>query len=188
MVSGTLRFVVRQRHNQGDSGYASSSDDLEENSPLSLNDPEPKLDRSRPWIHFMENFLWLASAAFILYYGDRRSNFIYLVCHDERIKRTALNLGLACLVLIVGIMSYMAVLMREKGRADERLDLLPPFALPTMAVLGLLSFLLFSVALWPIWSFLTLPLLLTLYVALTVVSPYTPFANLRSHAEMMRAD
>ncbi|PQQ20267.1 uncharacterized protein Pyn_15913 [Prunus yedoensis var. nudiflora] len=42
----------------------------------------------RVWsrIEIVENVLWLASAAFIVYYGDRKSNLIYLFWHDDRIR------------------------------------------------------------------------------------------------------
>lgn len=79
---------MRQRHSPG---YASSGDevDLEDDAcsrqrPFA---PPPPAPARRTWIEMLENFLWLASAAFILYFGDRDSNLIYLLCHDNRIRR-----------------------------------------------------------------------------------------------------
>jgi hypothetical protein len=75
---------MRQRHSQG---YASSGDDLEDDACSRSHPTSPASMRKRTWIEILENFLWLASAAFIIYYGDRHSNLIYLVWHDERIRR-----------------------------------------------------------------------------------------------------
>lgn len=72
---------MRQRHSQG---YASSGDDLEDDA---CSRPSPSSPRSRTWIEILENMLWLASAAFIVYYGDRHHNLIYLLWHDDRIRR-----------------------------------------------------------------------------------------------------
>lgn len=75
---------MRQRHSQG---YASSGDDLEDDACSRLRpsmEPSPRI-----WsrVEIVENILWLVSAAFIVYFGDRNSNLIYLLCHDDRIRR-----------------------------------------------------------------------------------------------------
>ncbi|OIW18572.1 hypothetical protein TanjilG_13324 [Lupinus angustifolius] len=81
--------LIRQRHSPG--GYGSSGDevDLEDDAcsrprPFPPSTPAPP---RRTWIELLGNFLWLASAAFILYFGDHHSNFIYILCHDNRIIR-----------------------------------------------------------------------------------------------------
>lgn len=76
---------MRQRHSQG---YASSGDDLEDDACSRLiPSAPPSLPKTRTWVEVVENFFWIASAIFIIYYGDRHSNFIYLLWHDDRIKR-----------------------------------------------------------------------------------------------------
>lgn len=74
---------MRQRHSQG---YASSGDDLEDDACSRQRSFLPPSPPRRTWVEMLENFLWLASAAFILYYGDQHSNFIYLLCYDGRIR------------------------------------------------------------------------------------------------------
>lgn len=76
---------MRQRHSQG--GYASSGDDLEDDACSRGQPFSPPIPRARTWVEILENALWIASAMFIIYYGDRHSNFIYLLWHDERIRR-----------------------------------------------------------------------------------------------------
>lgn len=76
---------MRQRHSQG---YSSSGDELEDDACSRPRPSSPPcLLRGRTWIEILENFLWLASAAFIIYFGDRHSNLIYLLLHDDRIRR-----------------------------------------------------------------------------------------------------
>ena len=75
---------MRQRHSQG---YSSSGDELEDDACSRQHYSLPPSPTSRTWIEILDNFLWLASAAFIIYFGDRRSNFIYLLFHDKRIRR-----------------------------------------------------------------------------------------------------
>lgn len=75
---------MRQRHSQG---YASSGDDLEDDACSRPMSQPLSLPRTRTWVEILENFLWIASAVFIVYYGDRNSNLIYLLLHDDRIRR-----------------------------------------------------------------------------------------------------
>lgn len=75
---------MRQRHSQG---YASSGDDIEDDACSRFQTMSFHTPKSRTWIEVVENVLWLASAAFIVYYGDKHSNMIYLLWHDGRIRR-----------------------------------------------------------------------------------------------------
>lgn len=75
---------MRQRHSPG---YASSGDDLEDDACSRPNPFSPPTSRPRTWVEILENVLWIASALFIIYYGDRHSNFIYILWHDDRIRR-----------------------------------------------------------------------------------------------------
>lgn len=82
----TAGGYMRQRHSQG---YTSSGDDLEDDACSRPSTPlAPPFPKSRTWVEIVENLLWLASAVFIVYYGDRHSNFVYLLVHDDRIKRS----------------------------------------------------------------------------------------------------
>lgn len=85
MSSGSpVAGFMRQRHSQG---YASSGDDLEDDACSRLRPSAPPIPRTRGWIEIVENVLWIASAAFIVYFGDWESNLISLLWHDDRIRR-----------------------------------------------------------------------------------------------------
>ncbi|XP_021614958.1 uncharacterized protein LOC110616779 isoform X1 [Manihot esculenta] len=147
---------MRQRHSQG---YASGGDDLEDDAcsrPQPFTPPSPRV---RSWVEIVENVLWIASAIFIVYFGDRHSNLICLLWHDERIRRLPLYLGMIGAGLNVVIFLYTSMFAWSVRRFDEKWELSSISALPFVTLLGLVSFCLFAFALWPIWSFLTLPLL-----------------------------
>ncbi|CAI9100177.1 OLC1v1037119C2 [Oldenlandia corymbosa var. corymbosa] len=146
---------MRQRHSQG---YASSSDDLEDDACSRAVFSTSTSPKPRTWVEVVENFLWIASAVFIIYYGDRHSNFIFLLWHDERIRRIPLYMGMLGVGLNILFFLYMSMLAWGVRKNNENWEISSIAALPVLTVLGLTSFCLFTFALWPIWSFLTLPL------------------------------
>ncbi|CAM8888886.1 unnamed protein product [Rhodiola kirilowii] len=186
MSSGTpvAGGLMRQRHSQG---YASSGDDLEDDAcsrhAATFFAPAQK---QRTWVEVLENILWIASAAFIFYYGDRHSNFIYILWHDDRIRRLPLYLGMVAVLVNVAVFFYSSVLAWS-FKAGEKVELLNPSALPLVTLLGVISFCLFAFALWPIWSFLTIPLLFTLFMALVVIAPCMMMGSFRPQ-DMLRTD
>lgn len=187
-VGGAAAAFVRQRYNA--SGYSSSGgEDLEDDASGPSVDYRPQSSRLNGWCQRLETLVWLASAVFIIYCGDLRSNFFTLLLRDERIKRTALNLGLLCVACNIGIFLYLSFWVKDMAKVDDRWDILAPAAIPTATVIGLLAFFLFCLALWPIWSFLTLPLLFTLFMAFLVISPYIPtYVKMKPDAYSLRLD
>ncbi|CAN1825089.1 hypothetical protein LINPERHAP1_LOCUS31026 [Linum perenne] len=189
MSGGTpTRGCVRQRHSQG--GYGSSSDDLEDDacSRPRQNYFFPTPPRPRSWMVIVENMVWIASAIFVVYYGDRHSNFVYLLWHDGRVRRMPLYFGMAGVGFNVLIFLYTSLFAWSVRRFDEKWELSSLSALPWVTVLGLLSFCLFCIALWPIWSFLTVPLLFTLFMAFMIILPSVIVGMLRQHGDAFRID
>lgn len=193
---------MRQRHNQG---YFSGSDDLERprNSGgyFSTGDDEleddassrtpnrfiPTLRRAQTWKEVAETVTWLGFAVFIIYYGDRHSNLISIFCWDRRIKRKALYIGLVGVALDLGLILYSTIFSRGPQKLYEKNETLASIA-PCIIMLGFLSFCLLSFALWPIWSFLSIPLLFTLFMAFLVISPYLLIGPLRPPGFTVRVD
>lgn len=75
---------MRQRHSWG---YASGGEDLEDDASSKPMPPPPSIPRAKTWIEILENVLWIGSAVFIIIFGDWHSNLIYLLWHDDRIRR-----------------------------------------------------------------------------------------------------
>ncbi|XP_073317033.1 uncharacterized protein [Primulina huaijiensis] len=175
---------MRRRHSQG---YTSSGDDLEDDACSRPIYQSPS-SRSRRWVEIMENLLWISSVIFIMYYGDGRSNFIYLLWHDDRIKRKPLYVGLIGVGLNVLFFFYTCIIARGLRKATEKWEASSTPALPFITVIGILSFCLFCFALWPIWSFLTLPLVFTLFMAFMVILPYEFLGTLKKQIDSFRTD
>lgn len=177
---------MRQRHSQG---YSSSGDDLEDDACSRLHNPfYPPEQPVRSWVEITENVIWIVSAIFVVYFGDRRSNLIFLLWHDDRIRRLPLFLGMVGVVLNVGIFLYTSMFAWSVRRFDEKWELASITALPLVTLLGIISFCLFSFALWPIWSFLTLPLLFTLFMACMVILPHILIGRFRLQNGEFRID
>ncbi|KAF7151657.1 hypothetical protein RHSIM_Rhsim02G0222800 [Rhododendron simsii] len=77
---------MRQRHNR--QGYTSSNDDLEDDASSRSFSQSTSSEKKRTWVEMVENFLWIASAVFIIFLGDRHSNFIFILWHDGWIRST----------------------------------------------------------------------------------------------------
>ncbi|KAI4335753.1 hypothetical protein L6164_014364 [Bauhinia variegata] len=182
---------MRQRHSQG---YGSSGDDLEDDACSRVRSFPPPSPEGKTWTEILENILWIASAAFVIYFGDQNSNFIYLLLHDDRIRRLPLYLGMIAIGLNALIFIYTSILAWSVRRFDEKWGLkkwevTSITALPFVVIFGIVSFCLFSFALWPIWNFLTLPLLFTLFMACMVVIPYLIIGRFRpQNDEFFRVD
>lgn len=183
MSSGTPRSM-RQRHSWG---YASSGDDLEDDACSRPQTPIPSISGAKTWIEVLENALWIASAIFIVYFGDWQHNFIYLLWHDERIRRIPLYFGLSSVVLNICYFFYTSISTWAVKKYSEKWEMIGDSALPFVS-LGLISFCLLTFALWPIFSFLTLPLVFTLFMAGMVVSPYMIIGTVKSQSSVLRAD
>ncbi|XP_031099127.1 transmembrane protein 128 [Ipomoea triloba] len=176
---------MRQRYSQG---YFSSGDDLEDDACSRICTESPSFPTTRTWVEIVENFLWISSALFIIYYGDRHYNFIYILWHDNRIRRIPLYVGMFAVGLNSLFFLYTSTLAWGIRKSSEKWEISSAAALPFVTVNGLVSFCLFVYALWPIWSFLTLPLVFTLFMACMVIFPYLVLGTFKPQADMLRTD
>ncbi|XP_071729515.1 uncharacterized protein [Rutidosis leptorrhynchoides] len=182
----TAGGLMRQRHSQG---YASSGDDLEDDACSRIRPQLPVFPTTRTWVEVLENVLWIASAVFIIYMGDWKLNLIYILFHDGRIRRIPLYLGLIGVSLNLVYFMYTSMLVWGVRKSSERWEISSTDALPFVTMLGFISFSLFCFALWPIWSFLTLPLVFTLFMACMVILPYMVLGTFKQQAsDMFRID
>lgn len=182
--AGSGRYV-RQRLSQG---YGSSGDDLEDDACSRFVSQSHSIPRTRTWTEILENFLWIASAIFIVYYGDRHHNLIFLLWHDDRIMRLPLYIGMFGVGLNVLFFIHTSMLALGVRKSYEKWEISSTAALPYITGLGILSFLLFCCALWPIWSLLTLPLVFTLFMACMVILPYLVLRRFKLQTDLFRTD
>lgn len=154
-------------------------------SPLSLH-PSSSQNVGGPrilWKQKAEDVLWLASAFFILYYGDFRSNFFSLLANDPRIWRPPLHIALGCLLSDFFMLLYLAIWLRI---TQQKLDLTTASAIQAPTIVAFAAFILLSIALWPVWNILTVPMLFTLFMALVVVVlNVLPYIDVKMDPESM---
>ncbi|GAA0149093.1 hypothetical protein Leryth_012533 [Lithospermum erythrorhizon] len=187
MSGGTPRGggLVRLRHSQG---YASGGEDLEDDASSRPPSQAFTIPRTRTWVDILENILWIGSAMLFIYYGDGNSNLVFLLCLDNRIRSIPLYIGILGVSLNVSYFLYSSMIAWGFKKYSEKWEVSSTAALPYITMLGLLSFCLFCFALWPIWSFLTLPLVFTLFMACMVVVPYLVFGTFKTQPELLRTD
>ncbi|KAL2644479.1 hypothetical protein R1flu_012066 [Riccia fluitans] len=113
----------------------------------------------------LDNFLWLSAAAFILYYGDSHSSFFSVLTSNPRVIRRPFLVGVLCVGVNTVIFFYLAVWLRHIKKKTEPWEYIAPGAIPTATILGVAAFFMFMFALWPVWGFFTLPLMVTLFMA-----------------------
>lgn len=188
--------MFRQRYVLIDQVFSLSSIEVESSqrltrtgpSPLSLHTSSQNVGGPPPserilWKQKAEDVLWLASAFFILYYGDFRSNFFSLLANDPRIWRPPLHIALGCLLLDFFILLYLAIWLRI---TQEKLDLITASAIQAPTIVAFAAFILLSIALWPVWNILTVPMLFTLFMALVVVVlNVLPYIDVKMDPESM---
>ncbi|KAJ0987910.1 hypothetical protein J5N97_006266 [Dioscorea zingiberensis] len=177
--------AIRQRHSQG---YATNDEDLEDGVCLETpSSSMPITIRSHAWTDAFQNIIWIVSAAFIVYLGDCNMNLVSLMLWDERIKRMALYLGIVGGFLNLGLILHTVFSLKYSWTSCDKNEASPPTA-PVVVLLGFFSFCSFSYALWPIWSFLTIPLVITLFMTFLVVSPYLLNVSRHPQYPVLRAD
>ncbi|KAL3678241.1 hypothetical protein R1sor_021197 [Riccia sorocarpa] len=156
---------------------------------INIEDLQPRPAAAPPpkWKRGVENFLWLSAAAFMLYYGDSHSNFFSVLVSNPRIVRRPFYVGLLCVAINTIIFFYLAVWIRHIRKRNEPWEYIAPGAIPTATILGVGSFFMFVVAFWPVWGFLTLPLMVTLFMAFVIISPYLP-PYIKTTKDAYRAD
>ncbi|XP_078428843.1 testis- and ovary-specific PAZ domain protein [Wolffia australiana] len=171
--------IVRQRHSQD---YRQGDEDSDEDN---CSKPPRELlpEQESSWTRVLEDVLWILSAVFVVYLGDWHSNLLRILFFDHRIKRGPLYLGLAGVILNVGLVFFTGL----PARTSKKIEL-PPSSAPAVALAGIFSFSLISFSLWPIWSFLSIPLLITLLMASMAVWAYLPLRPLRLQAFAIHDD
>ncbi|KAI3811161.1 hypothetical protein L1987_20878 [Smallanthus sonchifolius] len=123
---------MRQRYSHG---YASSGDDLEDDACSILQPQSPIFPTTRTSI---ENVVWNVSAVFIIYLGDCHSNLIYLLFHDDRIRRLQMYLAVSRVVLNVVYVLCTGVLALDVRKSSESLEMLTTYSLTFVTILGLI--------------------------------------------------
>ena len=86
----------------------------------------------------------------------RWTDFFSIVWNDDRLNRTLLRVAFGGFTIVVTLFLYLSVyLPRIKGLSDPSVwGVYCPKVVPIMGLTGVLTYLVFIRALWPLWGFL----------------------------------
>eukprot|EP00934_Nitzschia_sp_Nitz4_P001857 Nitzschia sp. Nitz4//scaffold46_size129759//49268//49871//NITZ4_003498-RA/size129759-snap-gene-0.7-mRNA-1//1//CDS//3329552586//1857//frame0 len=95
---------------------------------------------------------WVVLASIV----NLATSFIHKVWSSPEVNRSMLQVSGLGFLVVLGHLLYLTVyLPKVKGLVDSSAwSIYCPRVLPTMALVGLLSYLLFLRAIWPVWGFL----------------------------------
>jgi hypothetical protein len=95
---------------------------------------------------------WVVSAYIISKWTD----FYTTLWNSEELNRVLLRIAFGGFVVVLSLILYLTVyLPKVKGLSDSSAwSVYCPKVIPTMAVVSLVSYLIFLRACWPVWGFL----------------------------------
>eukprot|EP00960_Hanusia_phi_P062183 765077-Hanusia_phi.AAC.1 len=133
----------------------------------------------------VEAVCWLIAGFAVL----NATDFLRVILTDDRVNRFFLNLGLLCCVTVLAVMIYLIFWLAvvhdvQWEAAYNSKDPANPHNKPVRKAIGLAaicvvtSSISFPIALWPVWSWGTIPILLILTRNLLMVSPSEALSDL----------
>ena len=93
---------------------------------------------------------WVVASFFTAKYSE-----VFTVAfHDSRVYTIVLGLGIACTVVATIVFLYLSCYLSYIKRV-ESWEVASPKGIPTLTLFGSLAILLYTIALWPVYGFLT---------------------------------
>lgn len=92
--------------------------------------------------------VWIAIASYTIWY----TNFFRVIWEHPGVRRPYLNLGFTSLGFNIALLFYLAVYLEVIKKIKDPWEKYEPRAIPAMIIAAVLSFFLFTVALWPVWG------------------------------------
>jgi len=122
----------------------------------------------------MHSIGWVAAAFAVIYFTD----LLNVVRYDQRLNRSFLLMGFTSMGILLGVVGYLALWVPLRA-SRPILDLAQyaPRAVMGGAISGVATFVFFTIALWPIWSFITLPIMIILSFAACLGPNLLPFIS-----------
>jgi len=126
----------------------------------------PRATRAQRANSILQSLGWLGAAAFIIYY----SSMWRVITTDSRVNSFFLQVGFVSMAAQALIFLYATVFLPFRvGRVDDYMVSCPRAVYASIAN-GLLIWIAFVIALWPIWGFFT-PVMLTIIGFAAILSP-----------------
>jgi hypothetical protein len=131
------------------------------------------------WNNIFHSIIWSIAACFILYY----SNFFIVLFYDKRVRPLFLNIGILALTGLIMVISYLAFWLpfsiSRNTRNGENTQIIDYYTYsPRIVMMGVISciiiYITFTIALWPIWGWVTLIILFVLSMAACLAPNFLP--------------
>ena len=113
-----------------------------------------------------ENLCWLLASILCIYL----SNIVNVVLSDERVYRSLLLIAFFFMASMVGLMAYMIIGLTYVRKIDPKYwNETNPVLIPLVTACFITASLLLIVSLWPVYTWITIPLLFTILMGLVVI-------------------
>ncbi|XP_041370561.1 transmembrane protein 128-like [Gigantopelta aegis] len=113
-----------------------------------------------------QNILWLLAAMAVFHFTD----FVLVLRYDPRIDRLWFNIGAILIAINLSIAFFLVVwLTFIKKISSDNWERMYPAAIPIASAAFLGGGICLMVGLWPVWGFLTPPILFIIFMGFVVV-------------------
>eukprot|EP00744_Colponema_vietnamica_P006835 GILI01009901.1.p1 GENE.GILI01009901.1~~GILI01009901.1.p1 ORF type:complete len:208 (+),score=42.28 GILI01009901.1:41-625(+) len=133
--------------------------------------------QKRLWVERLEwlnrkahALFWVALACAVIYY----SNFFRVIWECPYVNRIFFNLGLICVGVNIAITFYLSVYLPYIAKVTQEWDEYCPRVIPTATIVGCSAFVLFLFGLWPVWGWLTILILFSLFMGFLMSAHFLP--------------
>ena len=114
---------------------------------------------------------WMVAAMLVFNYTD----FANVVYNDARVKGEMLKIGSGLIAVNLTVGAYLVIyLSYMRGKKDWTAHTHPAL-IPIATLFGCAGMVVSTIALWPVWTFLTLPILFTLFMGTIMLASLLPF-------------
>eukprot|EP00743_Colponemidia_sp_Colp-15_P006506 GILK01007005.1.p1 GENE.GILK01007005.1~~GILK01007005.1.p1 ORF type:complete len:201 (+),score=26.18 GILK01007005.1:280-882(+) len=113
---------------------------------------------------------WVVAASSVIYY----TNFFRVIWEHPNVNYLFFRLGLMGLGINIAIIFYLSIYLPYIARVEEEWDIYCPRVIPVATVVGISNSICFSVALWPVWGWVTLIILAVLFMGLMMTAHFLP--------------
>ena len=114
---------------------------------------------------------WMIAAMIVFNYTD----FANVLVNDARVKVNLLTAGCGMIAINLSIGAYLVIYLSYiRGKRDWTVHAHPAL-IPVATLFGCIGMVISTIALWPVWGFLTLPILFTLFMGIIMLASLLPF-------------
>lgn len=123
------------------------------------------------WLYSkLQALFWVVGGCVTLYY----TNMFKVVWTCDAVNRMFLYISIICLAYNVALLFYLSIICDLQGMTPREVEIKHPFSIPALALVGVLSTLFYTLAVWPVWGFKTLILELVLFLGFVNSAQFLP--------------